>query len=113
MALTNADLDAWKDPDATLEHWDKPSDPSQHSCMYHPGDHTVPCTVTVRTWHHMVGSSCQPCGEAILAALHGTPWDQTGQPRVVLAAAKLSVFMARTLGQHDATVTELHPRGDE
>lgn len=107
--LTNADLANWTDPAAEL-HEREPSDPAEHFCMYHGEDRARPVTVTISTRWPMVGTSCRPCGESILAALHGMPWTGIPLPAVVRQAAALSVFMAKVLGDHEASVTELRPR---
>jgi hypothetical protein len=111
MPVTRADLDGWRDQTARLSHM-PPSDPDDHSCMYHGRDASVPVTVQITTTVHMVRYACRPCGESILAVLHGTPCTDVPRPDAALQAAKLSISMAKMLGEHRATVTQLRPRDD-
>jgi hypothetical protein len=108
---TNAELAAWRDDDAELRDIE-PTDPAEHSCMYHE-PMTVPVDTQIITRWDMVGAACRPCAESIVAYLHGARLDNVNR-KTVITAAKLSVGMAKTLGQYDepATVTELRPQDD-
>ena len=81
--------------------------------MYHQGDTITPIAVHITTHWPMIGAACQPCGESILAALHGIPWTQIPVPDAATQAAGICLWMAAMTGHgpHDATVTTLRPRG--
>lgn len=112
--VTPADLDTWRDPAAaiTILAPDEIPDTGQQSCMYHRGLTSVPIAVHITTHWPMIGAACQPCGESILAALHGTPWNQLPVPDAAIQAGEISLHMAKMIGHgpQDATVTTLRAR---
>jgi hypothetical protein len=110
--ITNADLKAWRDPGATIQDAG-PTDPADHACIYHDKPMTVPITAEITSRWDMIRWACRPCAEQIVAYLHGADLDQVDR-KVVIAAAKLSAGMARTIGMPSitATVTELRPHDD-
>ena len=113
--ITPADLQVWRDLDATMTILapDQIPDPAEQHCMYHRQLDGVPIAVHISTHWPMVSTACRPCGESILAYLHGTPWSQLTFPDAVLQAGEISIWMAKVTGDgpHDATVTILRPRG--
>lgn len=113
--ITPADLETWRDPDAaiTILAPDQIPDPAEQQCMYHRELTAIPIAVHITTHWPMTGAACQPCGESILAALHGVPLAQIPVPDAATQAAGISLWMAAMTrhGPHDATVTVLRPRG--
>jgi hypothetical protein len=57
----------------------------------------------------MVGWSCHPCADSIVAYLHGASLDDVPDRSAVHTAATFALGMARIIGQPDiiASVTEL------
>jgi hypothetical protein len=95
--ITPAHLETWKDPDATITILapDQTPDPAEQHCMYHRQLDGVPIAVHITTRWPMVSTACQPCGESILAYLHGAPWTQIAFPDAVLQAGEISMWMAK------------------
>jgi hypothetical protein len=115
--ITRADLAGWTDPQAVMTEvaYDDIPDPNEQCCPWHREQPSLlQVTVIVTTARHlMISACCRPCGESILAALHGTPWTDVRDPGAVLQAAGVSIGMAKILGIHRASVTELRPRDSE